>query len=275
MRDLGFGKNLMEERILSEVTELLEYFHQQDGRPCNPGESLYFSVSNIICLFLFGKRFSSNDTRFLGILQKIRDMMRNFMELMLVQFIPFVRYLPWAKRGLKKQKEDVKVIFQFINDEIGELAKLQGPADHPENFVAAYKHKMAGTLDHKLLSHIALDFFAAGTDTTATALRWALIYMANNPAIQSRGQRIIDEVIGQGRLPSMSDRSSLGYVEAIILETLRTSSVTPLGTPHRLSVDTKLHGFNLKEGTVVRHNTVISLRHYDLHSTGNTSQGFH
>ena len=38
--------------------------------------------------------------------------------------------------------------------------------------------------------------FVAGTETTATALRWGLLFMCLHPEIQNKVQREIDEEIG-------------------------------------------------------------------------------
>lgn len=52
--------------------------------------------------------------------------------------------------------------------------------------------------------------------------------MVLHPAIQRKAQTEIDAVVGNARLPDFSDRPSLPYVEAILLETMRWRPVTPL-----------------------------------------------
>lgn len=48
-----------------------------------------------------------------------------------------------------------------------------------------------------------------------------LIAMVLHPECQARAQKEIDSIVGSGRLPEFSDRSSLPYVEGILQETLR------------------------------------------------------
>jgi cytochrome P450 len=43
------------------------------------------------------------------------------------------------------------------------------------------------------------DLFAAGTETTATTIRWAIVYLLNNMDIQNKMRKEIDEVVGSGR----------------------------------------------------------------------------
>ena len=53
--------------------------------------------------------------------------------------------------------------------------------------------------------------------------------LLNNPQVQTRAQRELDEVVGRSRLPDFSDRGNLPYIEAILNEGLRIHPVTPLG----------------------------------------------
>ena len=50
-----------------------------------------------------------------------------------------------------------------------------------------------------------------------------------HPHVAERAQAEIDAVIGSDRLPSLSDRSKLRYVDAVLKETLRWNVVSPLG----------------------------------------------
>ena len=49
------------------------------------------------------------------------------------------------------------------------------------------------------------------------------------PEVQRKAQAEIDRVIGSDRLPGLADQSSLPYVDALVKEVFRWSSVTPLG----------------------------------------------
>lgn len=60
--------------------------------------------------------------------------------------------------------------------------------------------------------------------------------MARNPEIQRKAQEEVDKVVGTDRLPEMSDRDSLPYVQRIIKETLRFAPVAPV-VVHSLDED--------------------------------------
>ena len=56
-----------------------------------------------------------------------------------------------------------------------------------------------------------------------------LLTMILHPEVQKKAQAEIDAVIGRGRVPSISDRDSLPYVEAVFREVLRWHPIVPLG----------------------------------------------
>ncbi|KAG1966962.1 cytochrome P450 2K1-like [Pimephales promelas] len=94
------------------------------------------------------------------------------------------------------------------------------------------------------------NLFGAGTDTTATTLRWSLLLMAKYPEIQAKAQDEIDREIG-GRQAVMEDRKNLPYTNAVIHETQRFANIAPLGSPHQTTCDVYLNGFLIKKGTSV------------------------
>lgn len=58
--------------------------------------------------------------------------------------------------------------------------------------------------------------------------------MALHPDIQRRAQAEIDSVIGNDRMPLISDREHLPFVAAVIKETLRWHPLLPMGEYRRL-----------------------------------------
>ena len=54
------------------------------------------------------------------------------------------------------------------------------------------------------------------------------LMMVTNPEAQKNAQAQIDAVVGNTRLPTIKDRPSLPYVDAILREMLRNSPPVPL-----------------------------------------------
>ena len=93
------------------------------------------------------------------------------------------------------------------------------------------------------------DLFAAGTETTATTLLWALLFLLHNPDIMQRAQRVIEEVLGPSRMPSMKDKLHMPYIEAVLAEVQRMGDIVPLGVPHANTEDVFLRGYRIPKRT--------------------------
>ncbi|KAF3442608.1 hypothetical protein FNV43_RR16524 [Rhamnella rubrinervis] len=93
-----------------------------------------------------------------------------------------------------------------------------------------------------------LDLFAAGTDTSAITIEWALAELINNPNIMNKARQEIDSVIGKDRLVEETDIANLPYLQAIVKETLRLHPTGPL-IVRESSENTKICGYDIQEKT--------------------------
>jgi len=62
------------------------------------------------------------------------------------------------------------------------------------------------------------------------------------------------------------------YTEAVILETLRISSILPTALPHTATEDIKFHGYDIPKGTMVLAN--LSANHHDPEIWGQDVEEF-
>jgi cytochrome P450 len=66
----------------------------------------------------------------------------------------------------------------------------------------------------------AMTIFLAGHETTANALTWTWYLLSGAPDVRARLHEEIDRVL-DGRLPTVADLPSLGYVERVVTESMR------------------------------------------------------
>jgi cytochrome P450 len=71
--------------------------------------------------------------------------------------------------------------------------------------------------------------YAGGAHTTVATLSNFIAAMVLYPEVAWKAREEIDRVIGTERLPAMSDRADLPYLECVLLETLRWQPVAPTG----------------------------------------------
>ena len=65
-----------------------------------------------------------------------------------------------------------------------------------------------------------MTIFLAGHETTANALTWTWYLLSQNPEVEAKLHREIDEVLA-GRLPAFADVAQLKYTEMVLAESMR------------------------------------------------------
>ncbi|KAJ2932196.1 hypothetical protein H1R20_g4887, partial [Candolleomyces eurysporus] len=97
--------------------------------------------------------------------------------------------------------------------------------------------------------------YTAGAETTLASAHALFLALANNPEVQIKAQAEIDTVIGSGRLPIISDRPFLPYVDAIVKEIGRWYTVAPLSAPRVNTRDDEYDGYFIPKGTLILPNS--------------------
>lgn len=97
---------------------------------------------------------------------------------------------------------------------------------------------------------MVLELFVAGTYTTATQLEWTILYMIGYPKVQERCHEEIKKVVGLNRSVYYSDKNTLPFVEATLLEVHRVSSIT-MSLPHVSAEDISIAGYRIPKNTMV------------------------
>ncbi|XP_060084013.1 cytochrome P450 2B11-like, partial [Ylistrum balloti] len=102
------------------------------------------------------------------------------------------------------------------------------------------------------VSASVINIFFAGTDTIATMIRWAILYLIHYKHIQDKVRQEIETVIGTSKPPSLADKSHMPYYEAFITEVFRMmGNIAPLSVPHGAKKDIHFRGMVIPKGSVV------------------------
>ena len=92
----------------------------------------------------------------------------------------------------------------------------------------------------------------AGTDTSASALEWFLLYMTMFPEVQEKCFQEIHEAIGQNQ-PCLDDGKDTPYLKATLQEISRHCPHLALTVQHNTTKDTYIGGYFIPKQTSVRY----------------------
>ncbi|XP_059186689.1 cytochrome P450 2G1-like [Centropristis striata] len=257
LRDFGMGRKGMEEWIKEESQHLKACIETYKGTPFDPTFLLSCTVSNIICCLVFGERFTYEDKKFLHLLNVMNEILKflsSFRGQMFNIFPWIMEHIPGHQHKVFSLFEDVR---DFINVKIKEHKDTLDPSS-PRDFIDCFlirinqeKDNPASEFHHDNLVSTVMNLFLAGTETTSSTIRYGLSVLVKHPDIQEKMQQEIDTVIEMGRPPSMENRKSLPFTDAVIHEIQRFLDIVPFSLPHYALHDISFRGYTIPKDTVI------------------------
>nr|XP_043614843.1 cytochrome P450 76T24-like isoform X3 [Erigeron canadensis] len=241
---------------MEKVHELLDHVSQCciDEKAVNIGAIAFTTVVNILSNLLFSKdlcQYVSTES------QEFKDAIWSLMEVggkpNMADFFPILR--PLDPQGLtRKGKVYFQKLYGIFDGIIDQRLKARASSS-----LKAVKTTKGDVLDSLLnlihledesefsrsdLSHLLLDLFVAGADTTSTTFEWAMTELIRNPKkMQTSRLEITKLMENKKKHIQEKDMSQLPYLQAITKETLRLYPPAPFLVPHEATNDVEVRGF--------------------------------
>ncbi|SJL08658.1 related to cytochrome P450 CYP2 subfamily [Armillaria ostoyae] len=245
-------------RLLDGTRCLLKRFLDDPG---NFRESIRFMAARVILGVAYGIDVRDNDNYYV---QTAENAMAGMAAAgnagsFLVDSFPILQYIPdWFpgadfKRKAANWNLSVKamphVTMKFVHDSMASGTSVESIAS--KNIAEMEENTESSLEKEEILRNVLASSYAAGSDTTVSALTTFLLAMTQNPKIQKKAQEAIDDTIGCDRLPEFSDYKSVPYINAILKEVLRWRAVTPLAVPHSVTLDDEYRGYHIPKDSIV------------------------
>lgn len=123
------------------------------------------------------------------------------------------------------------------NDDLGDLLSM---------LLLARDDDGKGMSDEQVRDE-AITLLLAGHETTANALNWTWMLLAQNPEAETKLHEELDTVLG-GRAPTLADLKQLPYTEMVVKESMRL--YPPAFSFSRMAIeDAVIHGYDVPKGS--------------------------
>ncbi|XP_033120095.1 steroid 17-alpha-hydroxylase/17,20 lyase-like isoform X2 [Anneissia japonica] len=259
IRKFASGEYL--QNVTEQIRPLLqEIMTEKLKGPFDPHDVVGFAVYNAIATMCFGHRYEVNDPRLNNIMKNSRKVVKGLGNGWTADFIPWFRHVPNPYFYIFKK--DAAKFHSLILNEI-ECHRESFDPDLPakdfldillksqkEDEDEGKEDDVKNRITNVNIKQIMSDIFLAGVDTQTTTLLWGIAILVDNPDVQEKIQKEIDEALGE-RPPKLSDRGKLPYTEATIMELFRYRTVSRLALAHLALVDTTIGPYKIPADTIV------------------------
>ncbi|TKY50307.1 Cytochrome P450 82A4 [Spatholobus suberectus] len=153
----------------------------------------------------------------------MKEFMRLFGVFTVGDAVPYLRWFDFGGHE-KAMKETAKEFDQILGEWLQEHRQNRA-LDENVDGVQDFMDVMISLLDGKTIDGIDADtvikatvltVIAAGTDTSNTALTWAMCLILKNPLVLEKVMAELDIQVGKERCMSESNISKLIYLQAIV-----------------------------------------------------------
>jgi len=210
---------------------------------------LYEAVTEITLQIAARTLFGADITRDLACIHRSASIMTEHIRsrlFSLMLFVPDSVPTPGNLRYAAAVRDLDALIYRVI------AQRRAGAVDRQDDLLgmmlAARDDSGAAMTDQQVRDEV-LTIMSASYDTTALAVTWACVLLAQNPAARVRFLAHIDAVLGE-RAPAAADVSQLDYVEHVVAETLRLYPSAWVVGREAIN-DTWIGGQSILKGTTV------------------------
>ncbi|CAM0914177.1 unnamed protein product [Alopecurus aequalis] len=243
-----------EAEIARMVASLASDSAASHGQPVNVSSHIAAYSNNVVVRAVVGDRMTDRD----GFLECMEEGVKVAAGFSLADLFPSWRLAASFSGTMRRLEANTSRMMCVMDGVIEEHRARRsaagtggGEEEHDLLDVLLSIQKDGAPLHIRNIRALIIDLFAAGSETTASTLQWAMAQMMRNPEVLGRAQvEVRGALAGQSRVPEEA-LPELPYVQLVIKETLRLHPVAPLLLPRECQEPCRVLGYDVPEGAMV------------------------
>ncbi|KAF6153779.1 hypothetical protein GIB67_001012 [Kingdonia uniflora] len=223
--------------------------------PVNLSEKVFSLTNDITSRAAFGEKCKDKHV-FLSTMKQVFTFTSGFHLADLFPSIKFLNAISGTKAKIEKLQREIDRILNTIIKEHKENKTGANIGESEENLVdVLLKLQEASDLDFPIttdnIKAVILDIFTAGTETSSTAVEWAMSELMRNPREMEKVQTEVRQVFNGKLKVDEAHIHELSYLKVVIKETLRLHPPLPLLLPRECREKCEINGYKIPTKTKV------------------------
>lgn len=245
-----------------KLQQLLDYSQKccETGRAVDIREASFITTLNLMSATLFSTQATEFESKATGEFKEIIQGVTTSLGVAnFADYFPILK--PFDLQGIKRKADGyfgrlLKLIEGYLNERL-ESRRSNPDAPKKNDFletlvdiIEANEYKL--TTDH--LTHLMLDLFVGGSETSTPSIEWIMSELVMNPDKMAKVKEELKSVVGDKKLVDESEMPRLPYLQAVIKEVLRFHPPGPLLLPRKAESDQEVNGYFIPKGTQILFN---------------------
>ncbi|XP_024029893.1 cytochrome P450 71D11 [Morus notabilis] len=241
-----------------EMFNLMEWIASNTGSAINLTEKIKYSSYSITSRAAFGKKSEHHD-EFISIVEETIKVAGGFDIVELFPSLSFLAAITRARPKLEWVKHRGERIMEKIikehDDKKSTTKSSESQTDQEDLVDVLLKFHNNGEIGFSLTTNniksVIWDIFSAGSETSATAVDWAMVEMIKNPKVMEKAQNEVRQVFSRKGSVDETVLSEMKYLKCIVKETLRLHPSAPLLLPRECREKCEINGYEIPVKTQV------------------------
>ena len=261
LKQFGDGMSRLEWVITDVAEDMFDEFRRQQGKPFDPRETVFDTALKSIAFLITGERPQDGDA-LIGQMKEYEPLFFRHVvtsphwTLNLIDLFHWLRHLlPHRWKNVERAIELEHEIWDAVKSRLQEDPEQESLArlllSHSYTAATNNNDSKEQLFTEDDARRTCMSLLLAGIATTSNSFHAMINFMAHDRQIQDRISQEISAVVPAGRSVSLTDRPSMPYTRATILELLRHFPVVASGVPHRTIEDVTIQGFLIPAKTRV------------------------
>ncbi|KAM6552689.1 hypothetical protein CsatB_013451 [Cannabis sativa] len=236
------------------MNNLIEWIASNVGKPINLSEKIKSSTYGITSRAAFGNK-SEGYEEFISIVEQTVPLTAGFEFSELFPSLKFFALISPSRYKLERLKQrSEKIVERIIQEHKDQKKKKNNESATHEDFVDVllkFQDRsdlgFSFTIDN--VKAVIWEIFAAGSETSSSAVDWAMAEMIRNRRVMEKAQEEVRQVFNKKGKVDEAGISDLKYLKSVVKETLRLHPSAPLLLPRESSEKCVINGYEIPKKT--------------------------